>query len=179
MSYQRRSPLVTCRGDSTTEVLWSANGVRLGDPLGPLLFAFTYQPTLSAAQESAADALVTACHDGAYIQANREAVIAGAARITSRSACQRRKTLVFRVDTGKAHNVAAKLGATDAPDGLVACGTALGRAHSVLEHVQQRYERTYEQVEKLVGLPSDPQTEWRVLHSCLQHREAHLLRNTL
>ena len=63
MSYQRRSPLVTRRGDSTMEVLWSATGVRQGDPLGPLLFALTYQPTLYAAQESAADALVTACHD--------------------------------------------------------------------------------------------------------------------
>ena len=41
-SYQRRSPLVTRRGDSTMEVLWSVTGVRQGDPLGPLLFALTY-----------------------------------------------------------------------------------------------------------------------------------------
>ena len=31
------------------------------------------------------------------------------------------------VDTGKAHHVAAKLGAAVAPDALVACGTAVGR----------------------------------------------------
>ena len=29
------------------------------------------------------------------------------------------------------------------------------------------------------GCRWDPQTKWCVLHNCLQHREAHLLRNTL
>ena len=178
MPYQRRSPLVTHRGD-TMEVLWSATGVRQGDPLGPLLFALTYQPTLSAAQESAADALVTVCHDDTYIQGSEEAVIAGAARIMSRRACQRQSTLVFCADADKAHHVAAKLGATISPAGLVACGTALGHAHFIEEHVQYRCDRTYEQVEKLVGLPLDPQTKWCVMHNCLQHREAHLLRHTL
>ena len=130
MSYQRRSPLVTRRGDGTMEVLWSATSVRQGDPLGPLLFALTYQPTLSAAQESAADALVTACHDYTYIQGSEEAVIAGAARIMSRHACQRQKTLVFCADADKAHHVAAKLG-TVSPAGVVACGPALGHAQFI------------------------------------------------
>ena len=179
MSYQRRSPLVTRRGDGTMEVLWSATGVRQGDPLGPLLFALTYQPTLSAAQDSAADAPATACHDDTYIQGSEEAVIDGAARIMSRHACQRQKTLVFCADADKAHRVAAKLGATVSPAGLVACGTALGHAHYIKEHVQYRCDRTYEQVKKLVGLPLDPQTQWCVLHNCLQHRKAHLLRNAL
>ena len=101
-SYQRRSPLVTRRRDYTMEMLWSATGVRQGDPLGPLLFALTYQPTLSAARESAADALGTACHDDTCIQGSAEAVIAGAARIMSRHACQRQKTLVFCADADKA-----------------------------------------------------------------------------
>ena len=33
-------------------------------------------------------------------------------------------------------------------------------------------------MDKLVGLPLDPQTKWSVLHKCPQHREAHLMRNT-
>ena len=62
-------------------------GVREGDHFGPLLFALMFQPTPFAAQESAADALVTACHDDKYIQGSEEAVIVGAARIMSRHAC--------------------------------------------------------------------------------------------
>ena len=58
---------------------------------------------------------------------SKEAVIAGAARIISRSACQRQKTLVFCADTDKAHHVAAKLGETVTPDGLMARGTALAQ----------------------------------------------------
>ena len=45
--------------------------------------------------------------------------------------------------------------------------------------MQRRCDRTCEQVEKLAGLPLDPPTRWCVLHNCHQHREAHLLRNTL
>ena len=161
------------------EVLWYATGVQQGDPLGPLLFGLTYQPTLSAAQVSAADALVTACHADTYIQGSKEAVIAGAARIMSRHACQCQKTLVFCADSDKAHHVAANIGATVSPAGLVACGTALGYARLVDKHVQNCCERTCEKVEKLAGLPLDPQIKWCVLHNCLQHREAHLLLNTL
>ena len=58
-SYQHRSPLVVRREDGTQEVLWSETGVRQGDPMGPLLFAVAYQPTLHEAQERAAEAAVT------------------------------------------------------------------------------------------------------------------------
>ena len=34
------------------------------------------------------------------------------------------------------------------------------------------------QVDKLVGLPLDPQTKWSVLHNCLPQREAHSMRKT-
>ena len=61
MAYQQRSPLVIQQADGSHEVLWSEAGVRQGDPMGPLLFALTYQPTLHAAQEHAADAIFTAC----------------------------------------------------------------------------------------------------------------------
>ena len=106
---------------SATETApWNCCGVRQGDPLGPLLFALMYQPTLSDAQESEADTLVMACHDDTYIQGGEEAVIAGAAHIMSRHACQRQKTLVFCAETDKVHHVPTKLGATVAPDGLVA-----------------------------------------------------------
>ena len=63
MAYQQRSPLVIQRADGSHEVLRGEAGVRQGDPMEPLLFALTYQPTLHAAQEHAADAIVTACHD--------------------------------------------------------------------------------------------------------------------
>ena len=49
MAYQQRSPLVIQRADGTHEVLWSEAGVRQGDPMGLLLFALMYQPTLHAA----------------------------------------------------------------------------------------------------------------------------------
>ena len=92
----------------------------------------------------------------------------------SRHACQRQKTLMLCGDTDKAHHVAAKLGATVAPDCLEACGTALGHARFIEEHDQHRCDRTCEQAEKLAGLPLDPQTKWRVLRKCLEHREAHV-----
>ena len=72
-----------------------------------------------------------------------------------------------------------RLGTPDSP--CNACGSGcsvrawLGHAHFIEEHVQHRCDRTCEQVEKLVGLPLDPQTKWCVPHHCLQHREAHLL----
>ena len=130
-------------------------------------------------QDSAADALVTACCDDTYIQGSEEAVIAGAARIMSRHACQRHNTLVSCAETDKAHHVAATLGATVAPEGLVACVTATGHAHSIEEHVQHRYDRTCERVETLVGLPLDPQTKRCVLHNGLHHPEARMLHNSL
>ena len=51
MAYQQRSPLVIQQADGSHEVLWSEAGVRQGDPMGPLLFALTYQPTLHAAKD--------------------------------------------------------------------------------------------------------------------------------
>ena len=62
MAYQQRSPLVIQRAGGSHDVLWSEAGVRLGDPMGPLLFALPYQPTLHAAQEHAADAIVFLLH---------------------------------------------------------------------------------------------------------------------
>ena len=179
MAYQQRLPLVIQQVDGSHEVLWSEAGVRQGDPTGPLLFALTYQPTLHAAPEHAADAIVTACHDDTYLQGQEDAGVAGARRIMSRQACQPRMTLVYCADPDKAWNVAAKLGATFATGGIVACGTgSLGSDAFIAQHIQQRCDSTCAQVDKLVGLPLDPQTKWSVLHNCLQHREAHLMRNT-
>ena len=152
--------------------------MRQGDTMGPLLFALTYKPTLHAAQEHAADAIVTACHDDTYLQGQEDAVVAGARRNMSRHACKPRKTLVYCADPDKARNVAAKLGATVAAGGTVACGTVLGNEAFIAQHIQQRCDSTCDQVEKLVGLPLDPQTKWSVLHNILQHREAHLMRIT-
>ena len=146
--------------------------------MGPLLFVLTYQPTLHAAQEHAADAVVTACHDDTYLQGQENAVVAGARRIMSRHACQPRRTLVHCADPDRARNVAAKLGATVATDGIVACGTALGSDAFIAQHIQQRCDSTCARVDKLFGLPLDPQTKWSVLHNCLQHRAAHLMQNT-
>ena len=77
-----------------------------------------------------------AFHDETYIQSSDGAVItaspSGGARIISHHACQRPKTLVFCVDAGKAHHIAAMLGATVAPDSLMACGTAQRHPHFTL-----------------------------------------------
>ena len=172
LAYQQRSPLVIQRADGSHKVLWSEAGVRQGDPMAPLLFALTYQPTLHAAQEHAADAIVTACHDDTYLQGQEGAVVAGARRIMSRHACQPRKTLVYCADPDRTRNVAAKLGATVATDGIFTCGTALGSDAFIAQHIQQRCDRLCAQANKLVGLPLDPQTKRSVLHNCLQHREA-------
>ena len=67
MAYQRRSPLVIQPADGSHDVLWSETGIRQGDPMGPLLFALAYQPTLHGVQKHAADAIVTACHDDTYL----------------------------------------------------------------------------------------------------------------
>ena len=76
----------------------------------------------------------------------------------SRHACQRSKILVFCSDQSKAEHVAAKLGATVAMRGIVACGTALGYDDFSADQVQRRCDSTCKQVETLVGLPLDPQT---------------------
>ena len=112
MTYQQRSPLVLQQGDGALEVLWSEARVRQGNPMGPLLFALTYQPMLHAAQEHAADAIVIACHDDTYLQKQEDALAVAARRIMSHHACQPRKTLVQCADSHKARSVAANLGAT-------------------------------------------------------------------
>ena len=126
--------------------------------------------------------MITACHDDTHLQGQcapeEGAVVAGAQRIMGHHACQPRKMLAYCADPDRARNVAAKLGATVATGGIVACGTALGSDACVAQHVQQRCDSTCAQVDKLVGLPLDAQTKWSLLHNCLQHREAHLVRNT-
>ena len=117
-------------------------------------------------------------HDDTYLQGQEDAVVAGARRIMSRHACQPRKTLVYCADSDRARNVAAKLGAIVATGGIVSCGTALRSDAFIAQHIQQRCDSTCAQVDKLVGLPLDPQTKWSVLHSCLQRHEAHSIRNT-
>ena len=67
-----------------------------------------------------------ACHGDTYLQGCEDEVIAGATHIMSRHACQQTKTLVFCTDHSKAEYVAAKVGATAATRGMVACGAALG-----------------------------------------------------
>ena len=61
--------------------------------------------------------------------------------------------------------------------GIVARGTALGSDAFIAQHVQQRYDSTCAQENKLAQLPLNPQTHCSVLHNCLHHSEAHLLRN--
>ena len=147
MVYQQRSPLVIQRVDGSHDVLWSEAGVRHGDSMGPLLFALTYQPTLHTAQEHAADAVVTACHDDTYLRGQEAAVVAGARRIMSHHACQPRKTLVYCADPDRTQNVAAKPGAAVATGGFVACGIAMGSDAFIAQHVQQRCDSTCAQVE--------------------------------
>ena len=139
MLYQQRSPLVVRREDGTHEVQRSETGVRQGDPMGPLLFAlaYAYQTTLHEAQERAAEAAVTACHDDIYLQACDVAVIAGARHIMNRHTRQRSKTRVLFTDQSKAEYVAAKLDATVAMRGRVACGSALGYDDFIADHVQR------------------------------------------
>ena len=51
------------------------------------------------------------------------------------------------------------LGDMIAPSGIVASGTALGHAPFINDHVQKQCDRTCEQIDKLDGLPLDPQTQ--------------------
>ena len=121
--------------------------------------------------------IVTVCHGDTYLQGQVDAVAAGARHIMSRHAMQPRMTLVYSADPGRARNVAAKLGATAATGDIVACGTALGIDVFIAQHIQQRCDSTCAKADKLVGVPLDPQKKWSVLHKCLQHHEAHLIRN--
>ena len=101
MAYQQQSPLLIQRADGSHERLWGEAGVRQGDPMESLLFALTYQPTPHAAQEHAADAIVTAYHDDTYLQGQEDTVVPGARCIMSRHACQpRRRWYTVRTPTG-------------------------------------------------------------------------------
>ena len=133
MTYQQRSPLVLQQGDGALEVLWNEARVRQGNPMGPLLFALTYQPTLHAAQEHAADAIVLACHDDTYLQKQEDALVAGARRIMSHHACQPHKKLVQCADS---HTSGPEVGGDAA--GLMGIRTLFGMSAS--SHAVHRWE---------------------------------------
>ena len=46
--YSEASPLLVLGASRTATSLWSKQGVRQGDPCGPLFFALTVQPTLQS-----------------------------------------------------------------------------------------------------------------------------------
>src|SRR5690606_10021064 len=62
-AYGKPSLLVTEGGS----VLASAEGVRQGDPLGPLLFSLAFRPTLEALAKELPDAVLIAYLDDLYI----------------------------------------------------------------------------------------------------------------
>ena len=50
--YREASPLLVLGALRTATSLWSKQGVRQGDPCGPLLFALTVQPILQSLRET-------------------------------------------------------------------------------------------------------------------------------
>lgn len=59
----------------------------------------------------------------------------------------------------KAYTVAAMFGATVAAGSIAAFATALGYPALIEEHAQQHRDSTCMQLNKLLGLPLDPQTK--------------------
>lgn len=164
--------------DSTP--LSSSDGVRQGDPTGPLLFALALQPVLEEVAQQHPGCSLVAYADDITLQGPQHAVQAG-----FRSLCTALEPLRLRVnplksslyssDADLATETAANLGCKAATL-LVIAGTPIGDPGRIKAHVHSRVAATEACIDTMLGLPLSPQEQHLLLHGSLQHREDHLPR---
>ena len=72
--------------------------------------------------------------------------------------------------------LAAELGVSHIPDGIVIAGTPIGMNAFVVSVLAERASDVVAQVDRLEALPFGAQSKWCILRLSLAHRIAHLCR---
>jgi hypothetical protein len=179
-AYGTPSKLYVDGAPAESAPLLSSQGVRQGDPTGPLLFALAIQPELETAATAHSDCSLVAYADDITLQGSQQGVESTFrtlrdALLPLRLRINPLKSKLYCADTTVASETAANLGCT-ATTLLVVAGTPIGAADRVAQYVSDRVSSTQECIDKLLGLPLTPQEQYLLLHGSVQHRDDHLLR---
>ena len=159
-AYNKPSILVTNEGT----VLASAEGVRQGDPFGPLLFSLAFRPTIEALQNALPRATIVAYLDDVYILGKEtEQLLPRAEEVLSASP--------FTLNRTKSSEKAVEALKTE---GLRALGTYIGPLPARRAFLQGKIDALSRALDALRDLPK--QYAILLLRSSIQLLLRHLLR---
>ena len=177
-AYGAATNLVVLGAD--VEPLQSATGVRQGDPLSTYLFSIVFQPVLEAATQVLP---TVAFVDDATLVGRADALrqafpafVAGCKSDGRNLEAAPQKCAITGGNPHAAAALAAELGVQHAPDGIVCYGTPIGSEEFVSSTIEKRADVIVAEVERLMQLPLDSQTQWSLLRGSLSKRLDHLKR---
>jgi len=165
--YGSASKLVVTGGDGKVEWLESSQGVRQGDPLGPLFFCLSIRRTLTdLIQHLGPDHLVVAYLDDTYALSKGEGTL-----VNIRDWWEERGSSV-RLNAGKS----VEVGLDAVRDGgMKVLGTAVGSSAFRSDFLERKVDQQLALLDKLPDLPS--QHALLLVRMCLQQDLRHLQRS--
>lgn len=180
--YSAASPLLVPGAPANSSVLWSKQGVRQGDPCGPLFFALAVQPILQSLSEAFSGVRIIAYLDDIVLQGPTDDVQQAHPRLTAELVevglqVQPGKSCAYSAHGAAAQQLADELGVKLSEQGLVVAGCPVGQPSFVQEHVTTAVDSVVTQVSKLQGLSEMPvQGRLLLLRKSLQLKAVHFLR---
>ena len=161
----------------------SVTGVKQGDPLGTLLAALVLHEVQEHVARAAPGLAQVAFADDINL-------VGGEGQLRSAWQClgganglpaaglrlQARKSALSGGDVAVAAALAADLGVTHAPEGIVVAGTPVGCPAFVARAVLERAEGVVAEVDEAMRLPLRAQSRWLLVRMSLSQRMAHLMR---
>jgi hypothetical protein len=159
------------------------SGIKEGDPLGPLLFAFTLHGPLTRTAASHPATQIIAYFDDINIVGPAAAAdpafeaLAAAVRTVGLTPVPGKST-AYSLEQDMAAAAAADLGILHARDGLVVAGTQLSTDQFVHDFLARKRQEVQDELQRLTELPHPLtcQDKWVILPHFMQLRLQHLSR---
>lgn len=179
-AYGTPSLLYVDGADPTSHPISSSNGVKQGDPLGPLLFALALHPVLEELSVLHEECSLVAYADDITLQGSQEGVqhvfrhmqevLAPLGLAVHPAKCK-----AYCADESVAAETASNVGCLS-DTLIVVAGTPIGSAERVQLLASEKVASTEACIDKLLSLPLSPQEQYLLLQGSLQRRDDHLLR---